>query len=361
MGKYIAILLPNLTGGGAERVALAIAGDLIKGGHRVDLVLMEARGELLPLIPDGARVVDLESSRIIAVLPRLIRYFRNEQPDAVQAHMWPLTVVSIMAHRLARSTARLVVSGHTFLSRHMTSRTEALKLRLTTRLFYPLADARTMCSNAAADDLAELAGMERDQIEVVYNPISVPDRIAPTEEAEAAWGGGGPRIITVGNLKAVKNHALLLDAFAQLTDKDARLMILGHGDLLPNLQQQTRQLGIAERVIFKGFVSDPWPYYASADLFVLSSDYEGFGNVLVEAMLAGLPVVSTDCPGGPNEILDGGRYGKLVPVGDAPALADAMARAVCDAHDAAAVREQAERISGKSVNAYLSLLADPSV
>jgi glycosyltransferase involved in cell wall biosynthesis len=361
MGKHIALLLPNLTGGGAERVALAIADDLLKHGHRVDLVLMEAQGELLPLVPDGARVIDLESSRIIAALPRLRRYFRKEQPDVVQAHMWPLTVVAIPAHRLARSKARLVVSDHTFLSRHVHSRADALKLRMTTRLFYPLADVRTMCSKAAADDLAQLAGMTRDRIEVIYNPISGPDRIVPSEAAESAWGGDGSRIITIGNLKAVKNHALLVRAFALLNKADARLMILGEGPERRALEIQARELGIADRVILPGFAADPWPFYRSADLFVLSSDYEGYGNVLAEAMLAGLPVVSTDCPGGPREILAEGRYGRLVPVGDAEALAAAIGEALAGQHDPEAGSEHIRRISDESLERYRELLSGEAI
>lgn len=202
-------------GGGAERVALTIAADLAGRGHQVDLVLVQAKGDLLALVPKGVRVIDLHAPRIILALPKLTRYLRDERPDTLHAHMWPVTVVGIMAHRLARSNARLVVSEHTFLSRHMSSHVQALKLRWTTRLFYPLADARTMCSEAAADDLAQISGMERGRIDVVYNPVQAPARIAPSAEADAAWGWPGPRIITVGSLKAVKNHALLIDAFAR--------------------------------------------------------------------------------------------------------------------------------------------------
>lgn len=357
MGQHVSIFLPNLTGGGAERVALASAKDLAEKGHAVDLVLVEARGDLLPLVPKGVRVVDLGAHRIIAALPKLVRYLERERPDAVHAHMWPLTVVAIMAHRLARSAARLVVTDHVAYSRQYLSAAQMLLLRKTVRLFYPLADHRTVVSKAAAAAIADLSGLSPDRFDVIYNPISPPKRIAGNARVDRLWGGKGPRIITVGNLKEMKNHALLLDAFARLTDKDARLMILGQGPLLPALERQAAALGIADRVVFPGFALDPWPFLASADLFVLSSDYEGFGLVLAEALYAGLNAVSTDCIAGPREILDGGRFGRLVPCNDARALAAAMEAALADPRQPERQRARAIEISGPATTArYAELL-----
>ena len=355
--KHVAIFLPNLTGGGAERVALASAHDLVARGHRVDLVLIEAKGDLLPLVPAGVRTVDLRAHRIIASLPALASYLREERPDAVHALMWPVTVVAIMAHRLAHSNARIVVSDHVALSRQMSGGFKRWLLKWTTRLFYPLADERIVVSEAAADDLAALSGIERSRIEVVYNPISPPKRIASNPKIEALWGGKGPRVLTVGALKEQKNHALLLDAFARLSDRDAKLMILGQGHLRGALERRAAELGIADRVIFPGFAVDPWPFYASADLFLLSSDYEGFAIVIAEALYAGLKVVSTDCPAGPREILDGGRFGTLVPVGDAAALAEAMARSLEEPGQPERQRRRAMEVSGPStLSRYAELL-----
>jgi glycosyltransferase involved in cell wall biosynthesis len=321
--RRAAILLPNLGGGGAERVALAIAADLIERGHEVDLLLVEARGQLLPLVPAGARIVDLKAHRLRAALRPLIRYLRQAAPDVLNAHMWPLTVVAIMAHRLARSRARLVIMDHTALSRHEPAGKARRLLKWTTRLFYPLADERIIVSKAAAADLARLSGITPDRIAVVYSPVRTPATLAGGAEAETAWRGPGPRILGVGSLNKVKNHALLLDAFARLQRRDARLVILGEGELRADLERQAEALGIAARVSLPGFAIDPWPYFASADLFVLSSDYEGFGIVLAEAMYSGLRIVSTDC-GGSREILDDGRFGRLVPCGDAEAMAAAI-------------------------------------
>lgn len=355
--KKVAIFLPNLGGGGAERVALASAKDLVGRGHHVDLILVQARGDLLPLVPDGVRVVDLKAPRIIAALPPLARYLRVERPEAFHAVMWPVTVIAIMAHRLTRSTARLVVSDQVALSRQVTRGLRRRLLEWTTRLFYPFADVRIACSKTAADDLARLARISRERIEVIYNPISPPRRIASNGAVEELWRGQGPRIITVGALKEQKNHALLLDAFARVANPDSQLMILGQGHLRSALERKAAELGISDRVLFPGFAVDPWPYLASANLFVLSSDYEGFPLVLAEAMQAGLKVVSTDCISGPAEMLDGGKYGRLIPCRDPEALATAIDAALTEPSDPDRMRMRAEAMAGPDmIRRYTEML-----
>lgn len=341
-------------GGGAERVALEIIRDLLAAGHQVDLVLARATGALMPLVPRQVRVVDLEVSRVLAAIWPLVRYFRRERPDAVQVSMWPLTTMAILAHRLAGSKARLVTSDHIAFAQ--ASWWDTLPIRLTAGPLYRLADVRVSVSEGAARDLAALTGLLRDRFEVIYNPISPPGEIRSTPAVEELWGGAGARIITVGSLKPQKNHALLLRAFACLERKDARLMILGEGPLRGDLERLAAELGIADHVILPGFALDPWPYYASASLFVLSSDYEGFANVVLEALAVGLPVVSTDCQSGPAEILDHGRFGTLVPVGDEAALADAMQRALDEPGDPGPGRERAARFSQGSARRYRELL-----
>lgn len=323
--KRVALFMPDLAGGGAQRVALAQVRDLLRRGHSVDIVLAVGGGELIPLVPAGARVIEFGAPRLFASVRPLVRYLRRERPDALHAVMWPTTVLAILAHRIARSKARLVVSEQVTLSQQVTAPRQRALLRWTTRLTYRFADYRVACSSQAADDLAELASMPRSRIEVITNPIEAPQRIETNAAVERLWGEGRPRLITVGSLKDQKNHALLLRAFARLEGHpDARLMILGEGALRPQLEQLARELAIADRVIMPGFFLDPWPFLASADIFVLSSDYEGFPLVLAEAMRAGLRVISTDCVSGPAELTDNGKYGRLVPCGDPQALADAI-------------------------------------
>jgi len=325
MAKRVAFFLPDMRLGGAERVALTLIAYFVDHGIDVDLLLMEATGELLVDVPESVRVIDLKAPRIRRALTGLVSYLGRERPDALQVSMWPLTVVGIIAGKLARTHTRVVVSEHVVLSEQYggSARTMAA-MRATLRLFFPLAAARICVSAGVVDDVAGLSGLPSRRFDLVYNPIGAPDHIVTSAAVDSQWGGEGPRILTVGSLKIQKNQALLLDAFARLPDNQARLTILGDGPLRAELEYRVVELDLAGRVAMPGFTNDPWPYYASADLFVLSSDYEGFGNVIVEAMHAGLPIVSTDCSSGPAEILANGEYGDLVPVGDGEALAGAI-------------------------------------
>jgi len=355
--KVISFLLPTLGGGGAERVALTLAKAFIVRGHEVDLVVMERRGELLDAVPSGVRIVDLNVKRMRNLIPPLVRYLRERGPDAIQISMWPLTVTGILAARVSRVPMRVVVSDHVAYSAPFLNSRQLRLLSWSARLIYPLADRRVVVSERGADDLAALTGIARSRFDVVYNPIDVPQPIAATEEAEHAWRGPGRRIISAGTLKPQKNHALLLRAFARMQDRDVQLMILGEGPLRPDLERLVADLGIGDRVAMPGFRVDPWPYLASAEMFALSSDYEGYPLALAEAMHAGLRIVSTDCVSGPSEMLDGGHFGKLVPVSDERALAEAMGEALRLPHSPELVRERAENVSGAGVvDQYLDLL-----
>ncbi len=357
----LALLLPHLSGGGAERIAVRLAQDFLAAGYHVDLILQQAQGELLSLLPPEVEIVDLKAERIRDAVAPLKRYFEESRPDAIQISMWPLTVAGIVAHRLARSKARVVISDHTVLSKQYEGGAALKALKMTTRFCYPLADARVTVSHGAAADLARLSGIAQSKIEVIYNPIAEPPpevRISP--EIELLWGAADGRILTAGTLKRAKNHDLLIRSFAILRRRvPVKLMILGDGELRVHLQALAAREGVADDVLLPGFASDPWPYYASANLFALSSRYEGFGNVLVEAMHCGLPVVSTDCESGPREILDNGKYGTLVPPGDEQALADAMEAALRDRPDPQPLKARARELSGqRSSDRYLQLMVE---
>lgn len=358
----LAFLLPNMRGGGAERVALRLIQDFVAQGYAIDLLLMEVEGQLLPLLPPSVRVIDLHAPRIRDVMMPLVRYLRAERPQGIQVLMWPLTVVGVLAHRLARSRARLVLSDHTTLSRQYAhlSPLRARLMRWSIARTYPYADARVIVSRDAAHDLAALSGIDPASIDVIYNPIA-PPRIEPeaVKAVDAEWPAGAARILTVGSLNAAKNHHLLIDAFARLCEhRPATLVILGEGPLRNALTAHAQAAGVADKVRMPGFVVNPAAYYATADLFVLSSDFEGFGNVLVEAMYAGLNIVSTDCESGPREILAGGQFGSLVPCGQLDDLAGSML-ALLDNPADSALRQRAEEISGQgSCDRYLKLMSN---
>ena len=354
----LAILIPDMHGGGAERVALTLIQGFIERGHEVDLILFRSSGELLELIPAVARIIDLNVKRMRHAVRPLACYLRERRPDALQASMWPVTLIAILARHLAGINCRLLVSDHSNVSAQFPDQPWRIKMiGWSMRLLYPLADIRLCVSRDVAADLAAISGLKPDLFEAVYNPVPVRTG-KPTAEVEAQWKGRGRRILSVGALKAQKNHALLLRAFAILYKrKPANLIILGKGECRPSLEQMIVELGIGDAVSMPGFALDSTPYYASADAFALSSDFEGFANVLVEAMAAGLPIVSTDCRSGPREVLDEGKYGWLVPVGDAEALAVAMEQALADPPDRELLMIRAQEFRPEiAVERYLELM-----
>ena len=360
-GKTIAILLPDMGIGGAERVALRLMRSFLEAEEQVHLVLMQKTGELLDEVPADVQVFDLGAARVRQSIRPLAHYLKTYKPDAVQARLWPLTVAAIIARRLANSSARLVVSDHNILSRQYPAGSPARAfLRLSTWLFYPRADIRLAVAQAVADDLARLSGIPRERFEVVPNPVGDPPaNLQTTPVVEALWGEAGARVVMIGLLASHKNQALLIRSFARLVQQrpDAKLMLVGEGPLKEDLRELARELGIEDRVIFAGFRADPWPFYASADLFVLPSDREGHPNVLIEALQAGTPVVATDSGGGTREILDDGRFGHLVPVGDEMALAEAMDEALSSPTPRHLLLERAAAFSGPAAaQRYLELL-----
>ena len=361
----IAILLPDLRGGGAERVNIDLATEFVRAGHEVEFVLMRARGELLSEAQENFAIVDLATPRARDVPVALSRYLRRRQPDALLAAMWPLSVIAPLAQRLSRHRCNVVVSEHGVLSAQYRSwgGIHNAAMRFSMALGYRLADARVGVSGGVANDMSTLSKLNLRAFSVIHNPV--PPRPEPDEatlqEADALWSGArGRRVVTVGTMKPVKNHPLLLQAFAILDRQDARLLFVGDGSGRSELEGLAKQLGVADRVIFVGFQTDPTPFYATADLFVLSSNYEGFGNVIVEALSSVLPVVSTDCPSGPAEILENGRWGRLVPVGDASSLASAMDAALSAPTDPDALKRRAADFAPEiAARQYLDLLEAP--
>lgn len=349
------MIIPDMRGGGAERVALSLIEGFLNRGHEVDLVLMKARGELMELIPSAVHVTDLKADRVRQMILPLARYLRERRPDAVQASMWPVTVAAVLAKMTARNSARLVVSEHSNMSVSMRERAVTRWVaRWSLASCYPRADARICVSKDVVTDIAALSGMRAEDFDIVHNPIPQPTSFGG---APPAWLDG-KRVLAVGTLKRQKNYPLLLRAFARLRERvPATLTILGEGELRSELEGLAVELGVAEHLSMPGFVIDPTPYYASADVFALSSDWEGFANVLAEALLNGLPVVSTDCPSGPSEVLAGGRYGRLVPVGEEQALSDALEATLAEKRDGEALRARGRDFNPeRAVSRYLELL-----
>lgn len=359
--KSISIVLPDLRGG-AERVAVNLANGFARRGYVVEMVLLSATGTFLADLDPDIRVVDLKARRLRGAMLPLASHLRKRRPDALLVFMWPLTVIALWARWLARTETRVVVAEHTTWSRDEIVRSVFARwlVRTTMRYAFPSANAVVAVSRGAADDLASFAKLERADIHVVYNPVvGVTQKVSDElHTPEKWWSGSHQRILAVGALKPIKDYDTLLDGFLILRQQgNARLLILGEGNCRAKLEEKLNHLGLEGSVFMPGFVKDLAPYYKRADLHVLSSTGEGFGNVLVEALEAGTPVVSTDCQSGPREILLNGKYGSLVPVGDADALAKAMSIVLSSTHDTESLKSRALDFSiEKAVNKYLDLL-----
>jgi glycosyltransferase involved in cell wall biosynthesis len=332
-----------MAGGGAERGALTLADGLAHRGFDVDLVLAVAEGPRLAEIPAEVRLVDLGSRRTLSSLPRLVRYLRREKPYALASVLDHANVVALWARKLGRYPGRVVVIEQNTLSevtRNGKSRRGRMMPWLVTQ-FYPWADYVVGVSAGVTDDLVRLTNLPPEKVRVIFNPIVTTDigekARAPVDHP---WFGNGSAVfVAAGRLQPQKDFATLLLAFSQVRAKrPARLLILGEGPERGELEALVQRLDIADDVSLPGSTGNPYAYFARATAFVLSSRWEGLPTVLIEALSCGVPVIATDCPSGPREILANGRYGPLVPVGDA----DALARAMESMLDGGAVRPPAE-------------------
>jgi glycosyltransferase involved in cell wall biosynthesis len=358
----IAFYLPTLTGGGAERVIVNLARGIHERGLPVDLVVARTEGELVDQVPDGVRLVDLGGRRVLRSLGALAGYLRRERPRALIASMSHANVVAIWAGRLAGQGTRVIATVHNTMSQSTPDqgRLAATLWPRLLRTFYPWADAVVAVSRGAADDLARSVGVPRERVHVVYNPVITPATWAQAQRApEHPWfvPGGPPVVLGVGRLTRQKDFATLLRAFADVRRcRTARLLILGEGEERSRLETLAAELGISDDVSLPGFRDDAVSCMAGSALFVLSSAWEGLPTVLIEALATGTPVVSTDCPSGPREILQEGRLGALVPVGDASALAAAMLASLERPRRGVPPDSLAPFTMEAAVNHYLSLI-----
>ena len=365
--RPIALLLPSLAGGGAERMTINLARGLADLGRRVDLVLGQAVGPYRNLVPSGVRSIDLDSRQMITALLPLVRYLRRERPRALLAAMNHASIVALWAARLAGTRTSVVAGVRSQLSVEA-RRSPLLGDRLMPRLartFFPWAHAVVAVSAGVADDLRTRIGLDAELIHVINNPVVTPDlAMLAAEVPSHPWLAEPtlPVVLGAGRLTPQKDFATLIRAFAQVraaggtagTARDHRRRTGTAGT-----RGAGGQLDLADAVALPGFQANPFACMRAARLFVLSSAWEGLPGVLIQAMACGTAVVSTDCPSGPREILDVGdhRLGVLVPVGDSAALADAMLRTLAAPPAADDLRRRAADFSmAKVAEQYLDLL-----
>lgn len=341
---------------------VTLANGFADRGLQVDLVLAKAEGPYLTDVSPSVRVVDLRASRVLASLPGLVRYLRRERPTALLSAMSHANVVAAAARWLARVPMRLVVSEHNTYSVANAAGKSSTSILMPSlmRLTYAGVDSIVAVSQGAAADLAAVMNLPSKRVQTIYNPVVTDTMLARSRQpVEHPWFGADepPVILGIGRLTAQKNFSLLIRAFAQLhSQRNMRLMILGEGELRSELEALINKLGLEEDVALLGFVNNPYAYLRQSAMFALSSVWEGLPTVLIEAMACGVRVVSTDCPSGPSEILENGKWGRLVPMGDVDALAKAIAETLDDLEHPDVAKRAAYFSINRAVEAYLSML-----
>jgi glycosyltransferase involved in cell wall biosynthesis len=359
--RRIAFFLPTLAGGGAERVALNLLKGMVERDILLDLVLADATGPYLDQVPAGVRLIDLGTGRVTRAIPALAKYLKEIKPVAMLSHMNHANVAAILARELARSKAKLVVVEHDTLSAVKSELSRSRFVPPAMKWLYPRATSIVGVSQGVSTDLDTELGFRPGTVKTVYNPVISPDLLAKANTpVDHPWfqPGQPPVFLAVGRFTPQKDFSNLIQAFGILRkQQDARLIILGEGDLRGDLEAEIAALDLGSDVSLPGFVQNPYAYMSKSTAFVLSSRWEGLPTVLIEAMACGCAVVATDCPSGPDEILGSGKYGLLVPIENATALAAAMIKTLDHPLDQASSIERGMYFStDRAVSDYLNLL-----
>jgi glycosyltransferase involved in cell wall biosynthesis len=360
--KRICIFPDRIDDGGIDRYALNLAEALLQQGAEVDLFVTSGMGKLLPQRPEDSRLFVGGGSTRKSIVP-FYHYLKNEKPDLLISANLYIDIVSVVVKALANVPTKHAVTLHTAFSQEDYRGKENLK-KIYTQVctwLYPRADHIVAVSNAVAKDSQDYFKL-KNPIKVIYNPVVTP-ALYNKSSAEADHpfytNKNAPVLLAIGRLSAQKDFSTLLKAFAELRKtKRAKLLILGEGEERGILEALAGDLNLGDDLSMPGFVDNPYPYIKNADLLVSSSAWEGLPTVMIEALALGTPVVATDCPGGSGEILDGGKYGKLVEMRNPTALAGAMLETLQTSVDKNKLQARGQTFSMEaSAKNYLRLLA----
>lgn len=360
---HIAILDTSLAFSGFQRDATHLAIGFSQIGLSVDLLL--ARKDLEECyweVPSPVLTIELGVKRAAHALIPLASYLRRRSPEVLISTSTETNLIALMARGLSGTRTGLVAREASVASIHRDRRLRGSIVEFLAKRLYSRIDSLVAVSAGVKEDLIAYMGLPRSSINVIHNPSVTPGLLRKAAEPvnhEWLHGNGSPVIISAGRLHWHKDYPLLLRAFSLVRQvRPARLMILGEGEERPRLEALAEELQVSHDFALPGFVANPYNYLAAASVFALSSSAEAFGHVLVEAMACGTPVVSTDCPGGPGEILERGRFGPLVPVGDAEAMARAILATLDNPPARALLQEGAMRFScDRIASEYMKLSA----
>ncbi len=348
--RKIALFIPSMEGGGAERVAVNLSSGFIARGLEVEMLLVKEFGPLLKLLPSEVRVKSFEKSRAIYSVWCLAAYLRQDKPDALIASMNHTNLVAVLAVKLSRYKGRLILTEQNSIQLDLVRKggwKNRLILWLMKRM-YKHSHKVIAVSSEVEEELKNIAGL-RNTI-CIYNPVDNPEHVDAVDMIDElhlpAVNHGKKTILAVGRLVPQKNFPLLIKSIAIVRKHlPVKLNILGEGGERCNLEGLINDLELSEVVILRGYSDQPGKWLQQSDLFVLSSSWEGFGLVIAEALAAGVTVVSTDCPSGPAEILENGKYGYLVPVDDPEKMAEAILHALKNPLDPELLKKRAEAFS----------------
>ncbi len=355
----ILLFMPDLGGGGAQRTIVNLANVFVERGEDVTLCVARAEGPARDWLASGVGLVDLACGRTRHSLWPLSRLIAQLRPDALLATMIDANIVAWLAHRLARSHSRLYLRET---NSHLVRDDLGGFVRYFAGLAYRRADKVIALSRGVGKDLIASYGLAPERVAVIHNPVDVGAIAAAAQAARAAappFSGGGKMVVAIGRLTRQKGFDRLIPMIARLGD--IRLAILGTGPDREALLALANASGLGERLLLPGFVADPVPWLAHADVFALPSRWEGFGHVIVEAMAAGTPVIAFDCPHGPRDIIDDHVNGLLIPDDDETKFAAGLKTLLFDTELAdrlrAAARTEADLFSlDKIASAYLAQL-----
>lgn len=359
----IAFYLPQLGTGGVGKMRVLLTAELIRRGFSIDLLLGKSNGPYLDLLDSSVKVFELGTTHALSSIPRLMAYLWRRRPAAIITDRLRLDIAVSRALQLSGVPARSYTSVHIPLAEKLTQLNPHKRkaYQNDVQRYYPKNTAIITVSAGVRSDLIDTFGISPDLIHTIYNPV-VSDSILRDAKAPIAHPFFAPQsppvILSAGRLTEQKDFPTLIRAFARLRAQiDCRLVILGEGKNLSQLTELAQTMGIGADVSFPGFSANPYAYMSRASLFVLSSAWEGLGNVLIEALAVGTPVVATDCRYGPREILADGKYGPLTPVGNADALASAMQAVIEDPLPADILQKAASRYTvEKCCEAYIDVM-----